>query len=88
MIRPIVLFALLLAGCAAPAPKPVTVTQTVYVPFVVPPMLDKCKADPSLGDWTHESGVADYIAALKGAADDCRDTLAALVFAASQPMVQ
>lgn len=80
----------LLAGCAqAPAPtKPLSITQTVYLPFVVPPYLSQCDPDPAPGTWTHDSDVARYMVALKSAGDGCRNTLAALVFAASQPTVK
>lgn len=80
---------LALAGCTAPAaPAPLVVTKTIYVPFVFPAYLKSCPADPAVKPWPMQSDVAHYIVALKSAGDDCRDTLAAAVFAASQPMVK
>jgi hypothetical protein len=72
------------------------VTKTVYQPFVWPAYLKTCQADPAPLDVPHiaaadphaGSEVAKYIlnlrdndAAARGAADDCRNTLAAALAA-------
>ncbi len=74
----------LLAGCAgAPvAQAPLTITKTTYITFSPPAWLLTCEADPPPGDWTHESGVARYMVALRAVADDCRNMLTALGAAA------
>ena len=44
-----IIMALLLAGCAAPAPvmpQTLVVTKTIYQPFVWPAYLKTCQADP------------------------------------------
>ena len=84
------LFLLSFLACAAcsqsPAPvvAPLTVTKTVYVPYVFPEALTKCPENPAPGDWTHESGVVKYMIRLQFAADTCRNTLTEAVQAATQ----
>lgn len=93
-----ILAALALAGCAPSVqiPKTLTLTQTVYVPWRFPAMLQSCAPDPAPLSIPHiaatdphaGSQVAGYIARLRandaqavGTADDCRNTLAAAVAA-------
>ena len=90
--------ALMLTGCAsAPQiPKAITLTKTVYVPWVWPAVLQSCAPDPVPLPVPHilatdphaASKIARNILELRahdaaaiGAADDCRNTLAAAVTA-------
>lgn len=89
--------AILSGCAAAPQiPQTLTVTKTVYVPWAWPAVLQTCAPDPALLPVPHiaatdphaASEIARNIlhlrahdAAAVGAADDCRDTLAAAVAA-------
>ncbi|MDR3562035.1 MAG: hypothetical protein P4N59_11455 [Negativicutes bacterium] len=87
------LFALLiLAACSAAPTVPAPVIQTVYVPWVWPAYLKTCQPDvvpvPAPNKPKLQSQVAGYIDQERNAfnaqtsvADDCRNTLAAAVFA-------
>ena len=81
---------------AAPVPQTITLTKTVYVPWHWPVALQSCASDPAPLVAPHivatsphaASQIAAYIVRLRGhdaaavgAADDCRDTLAAAVAA-------
>lgn len=81
---------------APQVPQTLTVTKDVYVPWSWPSALQTCGADPASLPIPHiaaadphaGSQVAAYIAKLRahdaaavGAADDCRNTLAAAVVA-------
>jgi hypothetical protein len=84
------------ASAPPPVPQTITVTKTVYVPWAWPASLQTCALDPdplavphiAAADLHAGSQVATYIARLRahdaqavGAADDCRDTLAAAMAA-------
>jgi hypothetical protein len=94
-----ILFAfLLLAGCAATPPAQPLPPRIVYQGWTWPPYLKTCSDDVQAAPVPHvtmQSDVAKYIEAERrafadqtGVADDCRNTLAAAVFANSQPAVK
>jgi len=81
-------------------PPTITVTKVIYVPWDMPAYLKHCAADPAPLATPHiaatdphaGSQVARYVvnlrahdAAALGAADDCRNTVAAIVRAAAPP---
>lgn len=84
----------------SPVPQTLVVTRTIYVPWTVPAYLTQCAPDvppvpvPHIPatDLHGGSKAAKYVLALQGhdaaqigVADDCRNTIAAIVRAASQP---
>jgi hypothetical protein len=67
----------LLSGCAA-APAPQVETRIQVERVTLPAGLLACESEPSLGDWTMQSGVADYVVRLHEAYADCSNTVSAI----------
>jgi hypothetical protein len=78
-----VLAAVLLAGCAAPAPP----VQTRYIEerVTVPSALLTCAPAPILGTIKTQKDVGDFIIRLEAAGEDCRDTVSSIAVIETAP---